>query len=72
VTLSPPVDPTVKAPAAKQPAEAREASQKYRTPEPLIDPKTGRATSVPVAPLDDARPGGVAKPITIVPPAPLD
>jgi hypothetical protein len=40
----------------------------------LIDPKTGHANAtVPVTPLDDARPGEpTKKPITIMPPATLD
>jgi len=57
-----------------QPAEARQANPVSRMPEPLIDPKTGRAAgSVPVTPLDETRPaGGTPKPITVVPPAPLE
>jgi hypothetical protein len=71
--IAPP--PPSAAPAApRPPSEARQTTPAGRTPEPLIDPKTGQSNAaVPVTPLDDAKPvGSPTKPITIMPPATLD
>ena len=67
-------EPAPKSSPPREAASTGPTTPAPRTPEPLIDPKTGRSTSsVPVTPLDDARPAsGARKPIAIVPPAPLE
>ncbi len=79
-TVSPPAEspataapaaPAKAAPAPSASAEVRQALP-TRTPEPLIDPKTGKPpVSVPVTPLDDAQ-APAKPPIKIVPPATLE
>ncbi|MFO1147077.1 MAG: hypothetical protein U1E62_01780 [Alsobacter sp.] len=69
--VAPAAPPAKAAPAPAASAEVRQALP-TRTPEPLIDPKTGKPpVSVPVTPLDDAQPAAKA-PIQIVPPATLE
>jgi hypothetical protein len=75
-TPAAPPPPAVEAkPAKPEPPAQQQAAPAQRLPEPLIDPKTGKANPTasdapPVTPLDDA--GKPARKIEIVPPAGFD